>query len=1154
MTEPSSSPHPAPESPKRRTIWSRLTGIREKLIGIFVLIKVLPLIALALFAARQIDQLGETFKDKSEEIISNTRDLVNETGALATQSSIAALDLKSRESIERLTTDIAREIAGFLKARDSDILQAANLAATEAAYTQFLAIRRREVMQHHDWTLKEDRSQWVPAVELAKSARNIEPGSPDNTRDFHYTPPIQPGKRAVQPLYHEMTFVDLNGQEKLKISATSLLDRTLRDISKKENTWCKAETYFQEVQQLSPGEIYVSRVIGPYVPSPLTGPYTPARAEKAGIPFAPEQAGYAGKENPVGRRFEGLIRWATPVFKGQEKIGYVTLALDHAHLKEFTNHVVPTTERFSDIQDAGSGNYAFIWDDQGRSIVHPREYFIVGFNPETGEQAVPWLSAELYDLWQSSGGSFAAFEQAAPQFKEQNLTKKPAESLTKAGMLGLDCRYLNFAPQCIGWYNLTGHGGSGSFLILWSNLWKLTTAAAIPYHTGQYGKSARGFGFVTIGANVDEFHSSANETAAQIKAITQNYETSLENKRQLTLSTIEERLRRTIANLSLSTGIMIILVILVAIWMASTLTGKITAIIAGIKQFQSGRYSARLKVASTDELGQLANAFNTMSDRLQQTFAELQTAKELAEESDKAKGRFLANMSHEIRTPMNAIIGMTDLALRVQDIEKRQKFLRTVKQSAESLLGLLNDILDFSKMDAGQLQLQSVPFDLRQLLEGVVSTLLMSALEKGLKLHAIIHDNVPVALYGDDLRLRQVLINLTGNAIKYTSAGLVTIGVALDRRDDKATELHFTVTDTGIGIPPEKFSSIFERFEQGDSSLTREYGGVGLGLSICQQLIALMGGRIWVESKPSQGSCFHFVITLQPVPEHEIPQALSSPPQPPEQFIAGKRVLLVDDNEVNREAAGLTLEQHNLVTPAGNGLEALKALAAGRYDVILMDVQMPVMDGLMTTVIIRALERGAPVFGKITDELAGMLAANLKGGHIPIVAMTAHAMAEDQERCLAAGMDEYISKPFQLDQLVAILVKLLPDNGSLASETSTSGGSAASSPQELTRRVTGYLKTVTDLDDAQVQRLVDTARRNLADNLVSAQKALHDHQLAALAASSQTLKATLLQCGLPDLAEKAQAISIHASQDHDFAYAETLNQIKTELKYLLTGK
>ena len=632
MAEPTPSPQHSSKIPPRKSFWSRLTGIREKLIGIFVLIKVLPLIALALFAARQIGQLGVTFKDKSEEIVNDTRKLVSETGTLATKSSITALDLKSRESIERLTTDIARSIADFLKTRDNDILQAASLPVTEAAYTQFLSIRRREVLHHHNWTLKEDRSQWIPAVELANTAKTIEPGSTDNSTDFHYTPPVSPGKKTVLPLYHEMTFVDLNGQEKLKISATSLLDRSLRDISKKENTWCKAETYFQELHNLTPGEVYVSRVIGPYVSSPLTGPYTPARAEKAGIPFAPEQAGYAGKENPVGRRFEGLIRWATPVYKGQEKIGYVTLALDHAHLKEFTNHVVPTTERFSDIQDAGAGNYAFIWDDQGRSIVHPREYFIVGFNPETGEQAVPWLSAELYDLWQSAGGSFAAFEQAAPQFKEQNLTKKPAEILTKEGMLGLDCRYLNFAPQCIGWYNLTEHGGSGSFLILWSNLWKLTTAAAIPYQTGQYGKSARGFGFVTIGANVDEFHSSANETAAQIKAITQKYETSLESKRQLTLSTIEERLRHTITNLSLSTGIMIILVILVAIWMASTLTGKITAIIAGIKQFQSGRYSARLKVGSTDELGQLANAFNNMSDRLQHTFAELQTAKELAEE------------------------------------------------------------------------------------------------------------------------------------------------------------------------------------------------------------------------------------------------------------------------------------------------------------------------------------------------------------------------------------------------------------------------------------------------------------------------------------------------------------------------------------------
>ena len=253
--------------------------------------------------------------------------------------------------------------------------------------------------------------------------------------------------------------------------------------------------------------------------SHMIGAYSRERAQEKGIPFVPEQSGYAGKENPVGIRFQGLIRWATPVAKNGRVIGYVTLALDHTHIMEFTDHIVPTTERYSAISDAGSGNYAFIWDNKGRNISHPRDYFIVGYDPETGKQSVPWLDEEMFGIWQASDRSMDTFLSKAPQFKDQTLSKKPALPLIQAGMLGLDCRYLNFAPQCTGWRNLTQNGGSGSFVIFWSGLWKLTTAATIPYYTGSYGHSSRGFGFVTIGANVDEFHSSAMQTAETIRDI-----------------------------------------------------------------------------------------------------------------------------------------------------------------------------------------------------------------------------------------------------------------------------------------------------------------------------------------------------------------------------------------------------------------------------------------------------------------------------------------------------------------------------------------------------------------------------------------------------------------------------------------------------------
>ena len=249
------------------------------------------------------------------------------------------------------------------------------------------------------------------------------------------------------------------------------------------------------------------------------------------------------------------------MFRGPHKVGYVTLALDHTHLMEFTDHIVPTPERFSDISDAGSGNYAFMWDFEGRNISHPRDYFIVGYDPDNGEQEVPWLSENMYERYQKQQGTFSDFVASAPIFDAQSLKKSPAEALTRKGNLGLDCRYLNFAPQCTGWFTLTQRGGSGSFVIYWSNLWKLTTAATIPYYTGMYKNTPRGFGFVTIGANVDEFHASATRTAEEIEGITAGYEQDLKGKEEKILTHIDQILDDTIENLTVSTGLMIVFVI-----------------------------------------------------------------------------------------------------------------------------------------------------------------------------------------------------------------------------------------------------------------------------------------------------------------------------------------------------------------------------------------------------------------------------------------------------------------------------------------------------------------------------------------------------------------------------------------------------------------
>ncbi len=621
------SPDRPHRSALRAGLFSRLLpGIRAKLIGIFVLIKVVPLVLLALFAWQAAKQLGENVTERSTSMADQMLGTIRTVGDTVTLDATRALDERSSEAIERLTTDTARAVAAFLYDRDKDVLQAALMEPSEQAYRTFLASRKRELFAHGPWKLAEDGKHWEPAApEGADPALAADPkrALADNSKDFRARPPEFLGHRELRPLYAEITFVGLDGRERVKATAGDLFTTRLADVGDRMQTFAKAETYWPELRKLKPGEIYVSEVIGTYVGSRVIGTYTPEAAKKAGIAYAPEQSAYAGTENPVGRRFRGIVRWATPIAKGGKVVGYVTLALDHDHIRQFTDRIVPTDARYTPIIDAIVGNYAFMWDHKARAIAHPRDYFIPGYNAQTGLPETPWMDQSLYEAWQASGKPSYEFLAGVPPYLEQSLKKKPAAALVKASTIALDCRYLNFSPQCQGWNQLTETGGSGSFVIFFSGLWKLTTAASIPYYTGQYGRHPRGFGVVTIGANVDDFHKAATESGVRIAGVIGRKDREFKLERAALVDSIRASLSNTAWGLTLSTGVMVAIVILIAILMANMLTRRITAMNEGIRRFQDGDHGYRLEVKSSDEMGELAASYNRLADSLQESFASM---------------------------------------------------------------------------------------------------------------------------------------------------------------------------------------------------------------------------------------------------------------------------------------------------------------------------------------------------------------------------------------------------------------------------------------------------------------------------------------------------------------------------------------------------
>ncbi len=413
----------------------------------------------------------------------------------------------------------------------------------------------------------------------------------------------------------------------------------------------------------------------------------------------------------------------------------------------------------------------------------------------------------------------------------------------------------------------------------------------------------------------------------------------------------------------------------------------------------------------------IAYAINLSTRTLLRQQYELAHAKEEVEQASRAKSSFLATMSHEVRTPLNGVLGIINLLKDTPLTAEQAEYVETVRYSGETLLTMLNDILDFSKMEAGKFDLEDVSFETGRLVESVVNLMWSRAAEKGLMLEAEVEGNMPPFITTDPTRLRQILLNLVGNAIKFTDKGRVSIilravgdGAGGDFTDFPAPGqslwLHFDVVDTGIGISEEARAKLFREFSQVDSSIARRYGGTGLGLSICQRIVALMGGRMGVESWPGQGSVFWFEIPARVASSDASITGYEDTGDIP--HLTPLNILLAEDNRVNQKVtAGLLEKFGHGVTIAEDGAEALEAVQKSAYDVILMDMQMPVVDGLQAT--------------------RNIIALGGRYANIPIIALTANALRGDDARCFAAGMVDYVSKPVRPVELFRALARQLPD-------------------------------------------------------------------------------------------------------------------------------